>query len=156
MPSIYQFILPTDINPDNNGGNTLSVNFTAATDTTLCVNITIIQDDVSEQNESFTVAFFTTEPNVTTLLPTAVGVTILSCKCYLGTYFVSILLNPFMLFIVGPPAVLTFEESNYLTTEDGPVEVCVVVQGGVAERRLDFQLEVVSGTATSESVSAAK
>ncbi len=47
-------------------------------------------------------------------------------------------------------AILAFEESNYIATEAGPVEVCVVVQERLSQRTVEFELMAVSGTATSK------
>ncbi len=47
-------------------------------------------------------------------------------------------------------AVLAFEESNYIATEAGPVEVCVVVLERLSQTAVEFELEAISGTAISK------
>ncbi len=47
-------------------------------------------------------------------------------------------------------AILAFEESNYMATEDGPVEICVVVLERLSQRAVEFELMAISGTATSK------
>ena len=129
--------------------------------TSRCVQIPIVEDDVVENNENFTVMLDT--PDDVNLMPDRGTVTITDTT---GTIFsLYFCLSPLyscfccsmstIIAAIIPITELTpeFEQPEYSVPEDeGPAEVCVVVPAGQVERETVLQLVTQPGTATSEAI----